>query len=63
MAETGREMAHEVCAWRGHHGPFANLDKYNDVPGWGGLGDCLTCGTTCRTDGHLPAADGAAAEP
>lgn len=61
MSETGLVPTPEVCARRGFHGPFANVDKYNAVPGWEGLADCLTCGTTCRTrEAEVP---GDTAEP
>lgn len=41
-----------VCLRRGHHGPFANLEKYREVPGWEGMGDCQQCGSTVRTGGE-----------
>ena len=38
----------DFCAERGHHGPFHNLDRYENFPGWEGMGECLLCGGTVR---------------
>src|SRR5690606_30081515 len=37
-----------LCEERGYHGPFLNTEIYNTMPGWEGMGDCVTCGSTCR---------------
>lgn len=45
----------EFCERRGHHGPYVNAERYLEYPGWGGMGECLACGSTVRIRTDLPA--------
>lgn len=42
----------KICEARGYCGPFINHQVYNAMPGWVGLADCLTCGSTVSTAPH-----------